>query len=377
MLSILKSLQPVFKILPAALLCIGCANPSPSQQVPQDSTASDTTKNTSIPSDTAPLTSNGFMKRADVQDFYRQVVAETQLPPDEVASLLSQAQRLNSVIKLMAPRPPGAAPIVRDWPTYRRRFVEPIRIERGIAFYREHHLELELAEKQYGVPASIITAIIGVETLYGQQMGNYKVLDAITTLAFDYPEHPRRQERVDLFRNQLKDLLILHHEGKLDARRQLGSYAGAIGIPQFMPSSVRKFAVSADPQSQRVDLEHNVNDAIMSVANFLASHGWVREAPVFAPVDLPSDAGKWVTGGITPNLTWAQLLQGGARLKPGTSTKGWGHLPLGVIDLPTASTGQVQYRVGTPNFFALTQYNRSYFYATSVTELAKAIQEAQ
>jgi len=272
----------------------------------------------------------------------------------------------------MTPRAPGQPAIIRDWPTYRGRFVEPVRIQRGLQFMALHHSELQEAENRYGVPASIIAAIIGVETLYGQHLGNFRVLDTVTTLAFDYPTHPKRDERVDLFRGQLSDLIELHISGKIDANTQLGSYAGAIGIPQFMPTSIKSFAVSSEP-GRTVNLEGNVNDAILSVANFLRMHGWVPGAPVFAPVDLPAKPAALVAGGLTPTLDWARLQQAGARLEANASTKGWGDLPLGVIDLPTARTGQTDYRVATPNFFALTHYNRSYFYATSVAELAQAI----
>lgn len=314
---------------------------------------------------------SGFMARQDVQSFYRDLVSKRNLPAQSVANLLLNAQYQPTTVRLMTP---SGAKIVRDWPTYRNRFVEPIRIERGIAFMQKHRDLLLAAQKQYGVPASIIAAIIGVETLYGTHMGDFRVLDAITTLAFNYPEHPRREERVNLFRNQLADLIELHIDGQLDANKQLGSFAGAIGIPQFMPTSIKEYAVPASPQ-RVVNLEYNVNDAVLSVANFLRKHGWVPGAPVFAPLEPPANAQRLVEGGITPTLNLARLLQDGARLKPGTSTQSWGHLPLGVIDLPTARTGQVEYRVATPNFFALTHYNRSYFYATSVAELAQAISE--
>lgn len=383
-------MSPTLKILqlfPAILLSAGCATSVSQESTPENHQypASVEASLTGTTHASAQATSDGlsaeevlaqplsgFMSRKDVQAFYRKLVSERNLPAQPVADLLENAQYQATAVRLMTPRAAGGGRIVRDWPTYRSRFVEPIRIERGIAFMHQYHDQLEAAERRYGVPASIIAAIIGVETLYGSHMGNFRVLDAITTLAFDYPEHPRRDERVNLFRNQLSDLIELHIAGRLDANKQLGSFAGAIGIPQFMPTSIKEYAVSTDPQ-QMVDLEYNVDDAILSVANFLRKHGWVPGAPVFAPARLPADSTRLVDGGLTPNTTWAQLLKDGARLNPGANSNSWAHLPLGVIDLPTARTGQVEYRVATPNFFALTQYNRSYFYATSVAELAHAI----
>lgn len=376
----------ILQLFPAILLSAGCATSVSQESTPQANretasislsidevtpVASTTLSGSASAQEVLSRPLTGFMTRKDVQLYYTQLVAERNLPAEPVADLLSDAQYQATAIRLMTP---GGGRIVRDWPTYRGRFVEPIRIERGIAFMQQYRSQLQAAEQRYGVPASIIAAIIGVETLYGSYMGNFRVLDAITTLAFNYPEHPRREERVTLFRNQLSDLIELHINGKLDASKQLGSFAGAIGIPQFMPTSIKEYAVSTST-GQPVDLEYNVEDAILSVANFLRQHGWVPGAPVFAPVQLPNDAARLVEGGLSPTTNWSQLLKEGARLRAGASSQSWSNLPLGVIDLPTARTGRVEYRVGTPNFFALTHYNRSYFYATSVAELATAIDQ--
>lgn len=383
----MSSTLRILQLFPTILLLAGCATSAP------QATDASTTSSSSAPSQPSAvntrsaqiaasrsnaadvsLTSykSGFMARSDVQSFYRDLVRERNLPANQVAQLLAQAQYQPTAVRLMTPRAPGQPAIIRDWPTYRSRFVEPIRIERGLQFMATHRSALQDAEKRYGVPASIIAAIIGVETLYGQHMGNFRVLDTVTTLAFDYPDHPKRDERVDLFRGQLADLIELHIGGKIDANTQLGSFAGAVGIPQFMPTSIKSYAVSSEP-GRPVNLDGNISDAILSVANFLRLHGWVPGAPVFAPVVLPAKPAALVAGGLTPTLDWSSLQQAGARLEANATTKGWGDLPLGVIDLPTARTGQVDYRVATPNFFALTHYNRSYFYATSVAELAQAI----
>lgn len=191
-------------------------------------------------------------------------------------------------------------------------------------------------------------AIIGVETLYGEHKGNHRVLDAITTLAFDYPD-PNRPDRVTMFQGQLTDLIELHHQGKIDATRQLGSFAGAMGIPQFMPTSVKSFAASATNQTS-VDLENNVADAIFSVGRFLQIHGWIGGLPVFAPVNLPADPQALVDGGLTPTLDWTTLKENGATLKPGAHTAPWMGYPLGIIDLPMPTQNTTQYRTATPNF---------------------------
>jgi membrane-bound lytic murein transglycosylase B len=315
--------------------------------------------------------SSGYMQRPEVQSFAQQLSSERQIPLADVAALLSQARRQASVIRLIAPAPPGQPRPPRDWAAYERRFVEPIRINRGRAFVQANRAMLEQAQNRYGVPLEIIAAIIGVETLYGDHLGNFRVLDAITTLSFDYPE-PRRPERVAMFQGQLADLIELHHQGRLDATRQLGSYAGAMGIPQFMPTSLKEYAVSANAP-RAIDLENRVDDAIFSVANFLKVHGWITGLPVFAPVTLPPNPAGLVEGGLTPTLTWQALQLAGARLDPGASDQGWASHPLGVIDLPIPGRNFIEYRTATPNFFALTQYNRSYFYATAVADLARAL----
>lgn len=314
----------------------------------------------------------GYLARADVQAFADQTAREKNLPLAQVQDLLAEANRLPIAIRLMTPPEPGQPVQPKNWITYRAKFVEPIRINAGKAFMKEHEGALNRAQQRFGVPANIIAAIIGVETLYGQHMGNYRVLDAITTLSFDYPD-PERPDRVSMFQGQLADLIELHHKGKVDATRQLGSYAGAMGIPQFMPTSLKAYAVSADPKADRIDLDSNVNDAVYSVGNFLKAHGWVTGLPVFAPVDLPADAADLVEGGLKPTLDWSDLQQAGAKLAPHAAIGLWSQYPLGIINLPMPTEDKVQYRTATPNFFALTQYNRSYFYATAVADLAQAL----
>ena len=314
----------------------------------------------------------GYMARADVQAYAREVAQAKGLTPEAVGALLVEARRLPVAIRFMTPATPGQPVQPRDWARYRSNFVDPIRINGGKAFMAKHAATLELARQRFGVPANIITAIIGVETLYGQNMGNYRVLDALVTLSFDYPD-AKRPDRIEMFQGQLADFIELHYQGKVDANRALGSFAGAMGIPQFMPTSLKRWAVASDPASGRIDLEYNVDDAILSVANFLVVHGWVAGLPVFAPVVLPAQPADLVDGGLTPTLSWDQLQQAGARLLPGASLGSWAEYKLGVINLALPNLSTVEYRTATPNFFALTQYNRSYFYAAAVADLAQAL----
>ncbi len=310
-------------------------------------------------------------RRLALQQFGVELAASRQLPEAKVLGLINEARYNPTVIRIVTPPAVGQPRVPRSWATYRGRFVEPIRINQGRTFMQQYASELDRATKRYGVPQNIIAAIIGVETLYGKSQGNFRVLDALASLGFDYP-NPNRPDRAAMFRGQFADLIELDLAGKLDARNIKGSYAGAIGIPQFMPGSIKRFAVSATG-SNSIDLSNNMSDAIMSVANFLVEHGWQRGLPVFAPVTLPASADKLVDGGLKANLDWPQLRAAGATLAVGAKETAWARAPLGVIDLPEEAAGRVELRTATPNFFAITQYNRSYFYAASVADLAQAL----
>ncbi|NYT66472.1 lytic murein transglycosylase B [Alcaligenaceae bacterium] len=300
---------------------------------------------------------------------YAHEVAQTRnIPQQRVIAILEQARHNATVVRLMTP---SGTRIRRSWITYRNRFVEPIRIKKGLAFWQEHQSTLDKAFQTYGVPPSIVTAIIGVETIYGQYMGNFRVLDALATLGFSNPD-TKRPERSQLFRDQLADLMLLDHQNKLDALHVEGSFAGAMGLPQFMPGSLLRYAVDGNGDG-KIDLINNVDDAIMSVASFLSLHGWIGGLPVFAPVNLPAQPAALVKGGLDPSLTWETLVKQGARVKGTASTQQWQRHGLGVIDLLDEPRKLEEYRTGTPNFFAITHYNRSYFYATSVADLASAL----
>lgn len=321
----------------------------------------------STPAATGFTTQNDQLK-PDIKAYAEEVARTRNIPQPDVLDLLQSANYNPTVARLMSPSKTRVRP---SWSTYRARFVEPVRMKAGLEFWQEHEQQLNLIESRYGVPAEIIVAIIGVETIFGRYTGDFRVLDALATLGFRYPD-PSRPERSQLFRDQLADLAQLHHENKINAYTATGSFAGAMGLPQFMPGSLLRYATDGDGDGQ-IDLMHNTTDAMASVAQFLRYHGWVPGLPVFAPVQLPDDPGDLVAGGIDPTLTWSALVDKGATVRSDTYGSEWQNHLMGVIDLKDEPRNTVEFRTGTPNFFAITHYNRSYFYATSVAELAAAL----
>ncbi len=263
------------------------------------------------------------------------------------------------VLKLI--RPP-VSPLQRSWERYRPRFLNERRIERGVAFWQENAATLARARAQYGVPEEIIVGIIGVETEYGRNMGGFKVLEALATLAFRYPP------RAEFFRAELEQFLLLARENRLDPLAVNGSYAGAIGIPQFMPGSQRRFAVDFDGD-QRVDLSGSVEDAIGSVARFLEQHGWQAGQPVAVPAMTPGapDA-DILEAGIRPGFKVAALAARGitADADPEATAT--------LVDLVSPGR-ETEYWLGFENFYVITRYNRSSFYAMAVFQLGEAVKE--
>ncbi|MDV2115563.1 lytic murein transglycosylase B [Alcaligenes faecalis] len=305
----------------------------------------------------------------DIAAYAQEVATARDIPLDMVTDILQQAQYNETAAKLMRPT---KGRIKRSWVTYKKRNVDPARIRGGVQFWQQHRLALEQTAKDYGVPPSIIVAILGVETVYGKIMGDFKVLDALFTLGFAYPDDSR-PERGQLFRDQLADLLELHYQGELDARIVQGSFAGAMGMSQFMPGSLIRYAVDGSGDG-RIDLRNNPADAMASIANFLRAHGWEPGLPVFAPVELSNTNKGMVDGGLFPKLSWAQLNNAGAKVKGQSHNTGpWQQAQLGVVNLVDEPRNTTEYRLGTPNFFAITHYNRSYFYASSVADLASEL----
>jgi membrane-bound lytic murein transglycosylase B len=293
---------------------------------------------------------------------------------------------------------PPSGTFKKNWLAYRKRFIEPVRLKAGKAFWEENQAFLSQVEQDSGVPAEIIVAIIGLETIYGRQTGNFRVKDVLSTLAFSYPETPNKPAREQLFKDQLKELILLcwtEAGGKLPAKsntqgvnstrfnaclNQNSSYAGAIGLPQFMPSSIRNFAVDGDGDG-KIDLKQSPKDAIASVGNFMKKHGWQSGMPISFPVQTNGiEAAKELADGQPQLKHTVQEL-----IEKGILTKQQGDLQSGgvesnskafIVDLPYPDKDgldQVQYFVGLNNFLTIVQYNRSYFYAQSVAEFAEAL----
>lgn len=323
--------------------------------------------------DTARDTPYG--NRVDVMRFGAEVAVRHGIDPAWVEGTLSQARFVPTVARSMMPAPAGSA---KNWAAYRSRFVEPMRIRAGVAFWRANAAWLRLAEERYGVPPEIVVGIVGVETLYGRQMGNFPVVDALATLAFDFP--PGRKDRSEFFRGELESFLVTAHHDGGDPRAALGSYAGAAGMPQFMPSSVEKFAVDFDADG-RIDLAREPADVIGSVARYLADFGWQRGLPTRFGVAVPVesiDRATLLAPDILPTFTPADFAAHGARLDAAAfaadvrrSDRG-GIGKLALVELQNGDAAP-SYVAGTANFYAVTRYNWSSYYALAVIELGEAV----
>ncbi|NLY63477.1 MAG: lytic murein transglycosylase B [Alcaligenaceae bacterium] len=350
----------------STLLLTACASPNPIDTKPASSAPSGQKSGWEV--ENSPLSANPAQ-------FIQQVSQRYGIPEAHVGKLLNNAQYNNQVARLIMPQGPTGR-IKRVWPSYRARFVEPVRIREGTAFWNANRNILTQAEQQYGVPAAIIASIIGVETVYGRIMGSFRMLDALYTLGFNHPDR-NRPEKSQMFRNQLAALINLDYQSRLNALTEEGSFAGATGMPQFMPISILHYAVDGD-RNGKIDLRYSTPDAVMSVANFLVKHGWQKNTPVFAPVKLPANPAGLVDGGLEPYLSWQELQAKGATLSGNSRNNAWKNgKKLGIINLADEIRNHTEYRTATPNFFAITKYNRSYFYAASVADLAQALAQKQ
>lgn len=312
-----------------------------------------------------------YAARGDVQVFIDTLVERHRFLREDLETLFAQLRFNGAVARIMATQttPVAGPPPLRDWNAYRARFLEPVRVGAGVQFWRAHAATLARAEEDFGIPAEVIVGILGVETIFGRNPGSFRVVEALATLAFDYPP-TAKVDRSAFFRGQLEEYLLFVREQGLDAFALRGSYAGAIGIPQFMPGSYRRFAVDYDGDG-RIDLRASADDAIGSVANFLMQHGWRRGEPIVFPATVPPQAAALADGGLDPHYTLGELEGAGIRATDPRAGAG----PLGIVDLPNGQDPPT-YLLGAPNFFVLTQYNRSYFYAASVLELGAAVRAA-
>jgi membrane-bound lytic murein transglycosylase B len=303
-----------------------------------------------------------------VAEFEDEMVRKHGFEPGALQALVGQLRLVESALQLVRPAPPGKP---KNWQAYRALTIEPVRIGAGVRFWNENADTLARAEARFGVPAEIIVGILGVETVYGRNTGRFRVMDVLTTLAFAYPETPNRAARMDFFRGELENTLLLARAQHVDPLSLLGSFAGAVGMPQFMPGSILAYAVDFDADGQ-IDLRDSAADAIGSVANFLVRHGWRR--------DLSGPAAYRAS--VAPSRAWESLIGLGLQASVSTAAlraagvESAAPLPegelFGLVDLQNGAEA-TEYWLATNNFFAITQYNRSYFYAMSVLELGRAV----
>lgn len=302
-----------------------------------------------------------YPERPEVQAFIEELAARTGLPRDWIERVLADGRYSEAAERLTTPGVAGP----RNWRTYRARALDAGRVNDGLAFLRRHRATLIRAADTYGVPESVIVSIIGMETHYGRFTGTYRVLDVLLTLAFDYTR------RAALYREQLGEFLLLCREQKLDPLAQRGSFAGAMGLPQFMPQAIRQWAVDFDGKGG-IDLARSTADAIGSVANFLRGHGWEPGLPVQLPAQADAEVMEILGHGIRAVYRWQDVAALGVRidgeLEPDTRV-----LLIDLDGFAPDETPTVEYRLGTANLAALLQYNRSFFYAAAVADLAETI----
>lgn len=313
-----------------------------------------------------------YGERADVMRTADDIAQRRDLPPAWVRNTLSKARLVPSVVRAITPPAVGTP---KNWALYRSRFVEPIRIKAGVKFWLANQETLARAEAQTGVPASIIVGIIGVETIYGQQLGNYRVIDALSTLSFDFPDaHPRKTDRAAYFLTELEAYLSLMHRTGTDPMALRGSYAGAMGWPQFMPSSWAKYGIDFDADS-RVDLFHSQADVIGSVANYFQAFKWKPGMPTHYPLQFDMarlDRAALMAPDILPTFSPAAMQDKGVLLDAaGQAHNG----PLALIELQNGAEPPT-YVAGTENFYAITRYNWSSYYAMAVIDLGQAVAQA-
>jgi membrane-bound lytic murein transglycosylase B len=377
----------------AIVLLSACASVPPSSEA---TTPSKTVPDTSIVNQVGGETAEQQSSQ-NLQAMLVQISKAEGIPLSTLETSFADSKNLAQVRKLVMPGPPG---FKKNWIAYRGRFIEPVRTKAGMAFIEQNRTYLDQVERETGVPGTVIASIIGVETIYGRNMGSFKVKDVLSTLAFNYPDTPNRTSREALFQDQLKQLILLcWTEASGNATRstkkppikanafdrclnQTSSYAGAIGLPQFMPGSIRNFAKDGDGDGV-IDLRQSRPDAIASVARFLRIHGWQPGMPIYFPItetEQNQAAIRRLADGMPDAKHTVQEF-----IDLGILDSRYGDLKTGgvapqskalIIDLPLVNpqgNDEVRYVVGLENFLSIVQYNRSYFYAQSVAEFAEAL----
>lgn len=309
-----------------------------------------------------------YAGREDVMRFAGDVAERHRLDAEALRAALGQARFVPAVARFIMP-PPAGTP--KNWALYRSRFIDEARIRAGLDFWRANERWLQLAEERWGVPAHIVVGIVGVETIYGQQTGGFRVIDALATLSFDFPSG--RSDRSAFFRDELENFLLWCGREGLDPLAPRGSYAGAIGMPQFMPSSILRFGIDFD-EDGHIDLHRNPADVIGSVAHYLAQFGWERDLATHFPSAPPTDIrarALMLVPDIVPTFSPAEYIERGATLPEAALA-----LPgkLALVELQNGDAAP-SYVAGTQNFYVITRYNWSSYYALAVIDLGEAIRQ--
>ncbi|MBA4288974.1 MAG: lytic murein transglycosylase B [Pseudomonas sp.] len=308
-----------------------------------------------------PVLAADYQQSPQVDEFIAEMTRDYGFAGEQLVDLFAQVERKQAILDAIS-RP---AEKVKPWKDYRPIFITDKRITQGAAFWKQHEATLARAEAEYGVPAQIIVAIIGVETFYGGNTGSWRVMDALSTLAFDYPP------RAPFFRKELREFLLLTREEQVDPIGLKGSYAGAMGLPQFMPSSFRAYAVDFDGDGH-INIWTNPVDAIGSVASYFKQHRWQPGQPVVSAATVKgADVDKGLTVGLEPVKNVAEL-----------RSLGWTSADPLANDLPVTAfrlqgAAGDEYWLGLPNFYVITRYNRSVMYAMAVNQLAELLVEAR
>lgn len=351
------------------------SSPTPADEPGNEPVAAAVTNGSAAAATLPPTAEPGsvpYAERADVQAWIHDVAQRTELPVTWLQAAFAEARYQPGVARLILPAPAGTP---KNWTAYRARFVEPKRVKAGVAFWNDNEAWLKQAQREYGVPPEIIVGLLGVETIYGRDMGRFRILDALVTLGFDFPANAPR-DRSAYFRNELEQYYLLCRDIHANPLEINSSYAGALGLPQFMPSSWRKYAVDFDGDG-RIDLIHSPADAIGSVAHYLAEFGWTRDmANYYSVRALPpasANLDHLLAPDIVPSFTAAEMQQLGVQL----SASGQHHEGLLALVKLENGANAPNYVVGTDNFYTITRYNQSSPYAMAVIELGKAVAQAR
>ncbi len=304
-----------------------------------------------------PVFADSFVDKPDVKQFIEEMVENHGFSASDLEQVFANAEYKQSIIDAIT-RPAEKTMI---WKDYRKIFLTEKRISAGKQFIRDHEKVLLEAEREFGVPVSVIAAVLGVETFYGQRMGSYRVIDALSTLAFEYPP------RATFFRKQLEEFLILARDERQNELKLLGSYAGAMGYGQFIPSSFRSFAIDFDKDGIR-DIWQNPADAIGSVANYFSAHHWQSGQPVTDRLTtVTGSQGQLFGDQLEPHVKAAELIDQGIKVAPSIAADDL------VTPLLFLGGDGEEYWLGYYNFYVITRYNHSQLYAMAVYQLSREL----